>query len=138
MPLQAFFAGKAACGLFMAGLRCASKAALPGKDTTSLQLGTAVFLAVGVLLVGACVFIVAVVLPRLTTRMTAVEETPGKHTAYNGCKCSTAFKVAQWHLPRTQLCKAPGVVSLACVHGADCTAIVRPQWHCYWQYVAVF
>jgi hypothetical protein len=80
-PLQGFFAGKAACGLLMAGLRCASKAALPGTDSSSLRLGAAVFLAAGALLVAACVVIVAVVLPRLTAgpaMMAAVQEAPGE------------------------------------------------------------
>jgi hypothetical protein len=65
----------------MAALRCASKAALPGKDITSLQLGTSVFLAAGTLLVVTCIVLVAVVLPRLMTKMTAVGDlcdTPGE------------------------------------------------------------
>jgi hypothetical protein len=67
--LQAFLGGKAACGLTMAAIRCASKAALPGKSMHHLQLGTTVFLAVGALLVALCVVIVGWVLPRLQAGM---------------------------------------------------------------------
>jgi hypothetical protein len=76
--LQAFLGGKAACGLTMAAIRCASKAALPGKSMQHLQLGTAVFLAVGALLVALCVFIIGVLLPRLQAGMEAESLPPSK------------------------------------------------------------
>jgi hypothetical protein len=76
--LQAFLAGKAACGLTMAAIRCASKAALPGNSMQHLQLGTAVFLAVGALLVALCVFILAVLLPRLQAGMEAESLPPSR------------------------------------------------------------
>jgi hypothetical protein len=78
LPLHAFLGGKAACGLTMAAIRCASKAALPGKSMQHLQLGTAVFLAVGALLVAMCVFIVGVLLPRLQAGMEAESLPPSK------------------------------------------------------------
>jgi hypothetical protein len=63
----------------MAVIRCASKAAMgPGKEIHRLQLGTSVFLAAGALLVALCVFLVAVVLPRLTAAVRVKEEPASK------------------------------------------------------------
>jgi ABC-type uncharacterized transport system permease subunit len=62
----------------MAAIRCASKAALPGKSMQHLQLGTAVFLAVGALLVALCVFIIGVLLPWLQAGMDAESLPPSK------------------------------------------------------------
>lgn len=93
MALQAFLAGKAACGLTMAALRCVSKAALPGRDLQTLQLATAIFVAAGAAIVAACVVIVAVVLPRLQAGKQLTETTSEQSDG----SCKGASTVRQTH-----------------------------------------